>query len=158
MSPATSNGQPLDPLAVSLLVTEILGFSPQLLLDDLTNIPHHNVSNTVEAVEAWLGEWIEKQDPAKQDELHMELEGGIASLQTLLDSHSDLAFDLFETWAWRNIFDIPTDIPIVTPHHQGFDLTITEEEERDLREQLEKSKQKLDAVRNKRVYFEQNSL
>lgn len=135
-----------DTHTVEQLLTEILGFSPQLFLDDLTNIAHNNVRITVEAVELFLRHWIEKQDASKLDALNQELETGLATLQTLLDSHTDLAFDLFETWAWRNIFEIPP-IPMVTPHHQGLDLTIPEDEETRLRRELENQRRKLDAVR-----------
>ncbi len=133
-----------DPHTTEQLLTDILGFSPQLFLDDLTNIAHNNVRMTVEAVELFLRHWIEKQD-TKPDALNQELETGIATLQTFLDSHTDLAFDLFESWAWRNVFQVPP-IPMVTPHHQGLDLTIPEDEETRLRRELEKQKLKLDAV------------
>ncbi|KAF9515109.1 hypothetical protein BS47DRAFT_1342258 [Hydnum rufescens UP504] len=137
----------MDPLTANLLVTEILGFSPQLLLDDLTNIPHNNVQLTVEAVETFLRAWVEKQDHSKRPAYDKELEEGLAALQTLLDSHSDRAFDLFEAWAWRNVFEIPPDIPIVMPHHEGLDLTITDEEERALYLELDLARKKLEATK-----------
>jgi len=139
----------MDTHTTEQLLNEILGFSPQLFLDDLTNIAHNNVRMTVEAVEHFLRHWIEKQD-SNLDALNQELETGLAALQTLLDSHTDLAFDLFETWAWRNIFEVPP-IPMVTPHHRGLDLTIPQDEETRLRHELEKKKLKLDATRRLEV-------
>ncbi|KAF8325843.1 Mis12 protein-domain-containing protein [Cantharellus anzutake] len=139
-----------DTHTAELLLAEILGFPPQMFLDDLTNIAHSNVRMTVEAVELFLRHWIDKQDSSKLDALNKELETGIAALQTLLDSHTDLAFDLFEAWAWRNIFEIPP-IPMVTPHHQGLDLTIPGDEETRLQRELSQKKQKLDATRRLEV-------
>lgn len=147
-----------DKFTSELLVTEILGFSPHLLLDDYTNVSHETVKLIIETVEAGVRNWIDEQYrdqdaplTEKQRKKHqaylLELENGGIALQTLIDSHSDLAFDSFETWAWRNIFYIPPDLTIVAPHHKGLDLTITEKEDQEARAELLRLRKRLEAVR-----------
>ena len=42
-------------------------------------------------------------------------EVGLVAFQTLLEHHTDIAFDFFEAWCLRNlnIFMIPSDLPFV---------------------------------------------
>lgn len=141
-----------------LLVTEILGFSPHLLLDDYTNVSHDSVKLVIETVEASVHAWIDRQydeqtapltekQRRKRDAYLLELEQGILTLQLLVDSHSDLAFDSFETWTWRNIFRIPPDLIIVAPHHKGLDLKISDKENEEVRAEVARLRRRLEAVR-----------
>jgi kinetochore protein Mis12/MTW1 len=58
-------------------------------------------------------EWAEAADK--------ELEQGLVSFQTLLESTSHLI--LFEAWSLRNIFAVtPPDLPLVVPHQACLDL------------------------------------
>jgi len=139
----------LDATTLNLLLTEVLGVSPQILLDDYTNIPHDNVRQTTEALEEGVRGWIEREVPTEQRTACLaELESGVIALQTLIDSHSDFAFDLFEVWVWRNIFDVPAHVAqhIIMPHHKGLDLTITEKQESEAREELAMLRGRLEAV------------
>lgn len=69
------------------------------------------------------------------------------SFQTLLEAHTDLAFDFFEAWSHRNIFVIDANLPVVAPHHKGFDLEIPAEAERELQIEVESSRRRLEHVR-----------
>ncbi|KAJ6596767.1 hypothetical protein B0H10DRAFT_2441763 [Mycena sp. CBHHK59/15] len=67
------------------LLTEALGFSPQLLLDDIIN----------------------QRAQLDDDDGTQEVEQGLVAFQTLLEFHTDVAFDFFEAWSLRNIFATP---------------------------------------------------
>ncbi|KAF8318691.1 hypothetical protein DL93DRAFT_2075571 [Clavulina sp. PMI_390] len=141
----------LDSTTLSLILTEILGSAPQILLDDYTNIPHDNVRQTTEAFEGVLRDWIERDIPegARREAYLAELERGIIAIQTRIGSHSDFAFDLFEVWVWRNIFDIPANVApyIVMPHHEDLDLTISDKEEEETRSELALLRRRLEAMK-----------
>lgn len=68
------------------------------------------------------------------------------SFQTLLEAHTDLAFDFFEAWSHRNIFVINANLPVVAPHHRGLDLETPPETERELQIEVESSRRKLGHV------------
>lgn len=147
----------LDATTQNLLLTEILGASPQILLDDYTNIAHDNVRQTTEALEGGVRDWIEREVPTEQQTACLaELESGVIALQTLIDSHSDYAFDLFEVWVWRNIFSVPANVAqhLVMPHHKGLDLTITEERESEARAELAILRRRFEAVSSHRSLAE----
>jgi len=77
-----------------------------------------------------------------------EVEQGLVAFQTLLEYHTDIAFDFFEAWCLRNIFMIPPDLPIVLPHQASLDLTVTADQEQQLVEEVEVLRRKLDNVIN----------
>ncbi|KAF8645732.1 hypothetical protein AX16_007600 [Volvariella volvacea WC 439] len=122
-----------------LLIAEALGFAPQLLLDDIINIANNAVHDGVNGMEDFLQEWANARAERVKDDWDsvQEVEQGLVAFQTLLDHHTDLAFDLFEAWALRNIFAVPEDLPIVLPHHKGLDLSSTAEKEQELMDELE---------------------
>lgn len=136
-------------LISSLLVTEILGFSPQLLLDDIINIANNAVQDGVNGMEEFLERWANARAERDGNDWGMtqEVEQGLVAFQTLLEYHTDIAFDFFEAWSLRNIFAIPPDLPIVLPHQQNLDLTHTPERERELMDEMEDLRKKLDNVR-----------
>ena len=113
-----------------LLICEALGFSPQLLLDDIINTANNAVQDGVNGMEEFLqkraNEKLAKtQSLLGSDAIMHEVEQGLVAFQTLLEHHTDIAFDFFEAWCLRNIFMIPSDLPIVLPHQEGLDFTIT---------------------------------
>lgn len=73
-------------------------------------------------------------------------EQGMHSFQTLLEAHTDLAFDFFEAWSHRNIFVINANLPVVAPHHKSLDLEIPPDTERELQIEVESSRRKLEHV------------
>lgn len=71
---------------------------------------------------------------------------GLVAFTTLLESHTDTAFDFFEVWSKRNIFYFSPDLPIVTPHQKGLDLTTRPEEEAELLTEIEELRRRIENV------------
>ncbi|KAG1899731.1 uncharacterized protein F5891DRAFT_930087, partial [Suillus fuscotomentosus] len=67
--------------------------------------------------------------------------------KTLLESHTDIAFDFFETWSLHNIFAIPADLSVVVPHQENLDLDCPPERETELMTEINELRRKLGAVR-----------
>ncbi|KAF5380133.1 hypothetical protein D9615_006230 [Tricholomella constricta] len=148
---ASAGTDPAKPVA-PLLLPEILGFSPQLLLDDIINIANNAVQDGVNGMEEFLEKWAEARTEQHGGEWDstQEVEQGLVAFQTLLEYHTDIAFDFFEAWSLRNIFAIPPDLPIVVPHQQNLDLTQTPEREQELMDELEDLRKQLDNQRRLR--------
>ncbi|EPQ53771.1 hypothetical protein GLOTRDRAFT_122273 [Gloeophyllum trabeum ATCC 11539] len=149
----------------SVLLPEILGFIPQLLLDDIVNIANNAVGHTVDAVEQFFQKESEKreqelaqagkqqQEDQDDDGWDTEVEQGLVAYQTLLDSHVDIAFDFFEAWSLRNIFAIPAELPLVVPHQEGLNLEQPPEREAELMAEVEELRRKIDNMRRlERLY------
>ncbi|KAF5318496.1 hypothetical protein D9619_011034 [Psilocybe cf. subviscida] len=172
MASSSSNAPSVSartPNVPPLLLCEALGFSPQLLLDDIINIANNAVQDGVNGMEEFLNKWadermaLEDANPkagsrttstlnADADATIHEVEQGLVAFQTLLEYHTDIAFDFFEAWCLRNIFMIPPDLPVVLPHQAGLDLTATPEKEQALMDEVEELRKQLDAQRKlKRV-------
>lgn len=136
----------------STLLPEILGFAPQLLLDDIINIANNAVYHCVDALEPFLYRWAEEralklQAQGKEWSGESQIEQGLVSFQTLLEQHVDIAFDFFEVWSLRNIFAFPADLPIVVPHQKDLDLTTPPEKEEQLFLEIEELRRKVENVR-----------
>ncbi|KAF8877824.1 Mis12 protein-domain-containing protein [Gymnopilus junonius] len=155
---------PLPQNAPHLLLCEALGFSPQLLLDDIINIANNAVQDGVNGMEEFLEKWADERissNPpptnarsdakakANLEATTHEVEQGLVAFQTLLEYHTDIAFDFFEAWSLRNIFMISSDLPIVLPHMEGLDLTITSEQEQEAVEEVEELRRILDVQHRK---------
>ncbi|KAG6917760.1 hypothetical protein DXG01_001165 [Tephrocybe rancida] len=138
-----------------LLLPEILGFSPQLLLDDIINIANNAVQDGVNGMEEFLEKWVDARAERQGGDWDstQEVEQGLVAFQTLLEHHTDIAFDFFEAWSLRNIFAIPPDLPIVVPHQQTLDLTQTPEREQELMDELEELRKQLDNQRRLRRMY-----
>lgn len=135
-------------LVPPLLLPEILGFSPQLLLDDIINVANNAVQDGVNGMEEFLEKWADARAEREGGDWDrtQEVEQGLVAFQTLLEYHTDIAFDFFEAWSLRNIFAIPPDLPIVLPHQQNLDLTQTPEREKELMDEVEELRKQLDNV------------
>ncbi|RDB18639.1 Centromere protein mis12 [Hypsizygus marmoreus] len=138
-----------------LLCPEILGFSPQLLLDDIINVANNAVQDGVNGMEEFLEKWADARAERQGGDWDstQEVEQGLVAFQTLLEYHTDIAFDFFEAWSLRNIFAIPSDLPVVLPHQQGLDLTVTVEREQELMEELEQLRKQVDNQRRLRRMY-----
>lgn len=169
MAPAPN---PLNSAATvpSILLPELLGFSPHFILDGIINAANQQVLSCVEAVETFITRWYEERDLAHQAahsnpnnpnspsassngsadwDGTVELEQGLVRFQTMLEYHTDVAFDFFETWSLRNIFAIPPELEIVAPHHEGLDLELGEREpgrELELLGEIEELRRKIENV------------
>lgn len=140
--------------SLPLLLPEALGFSPQLLLDDIINVANNAVQDGVNGMEEFLQNWTDKRialSPSVEMESIQEVEQGLVAFQTLLEYHTDIAFDFFEAWSLRNIFAVPPDLDVVLPHHEGLDLssdrTQAEQREKELTDEIEELRNKIDNVR-----------
>jgi len=139
-------------MSSSLLLCEALGFSPQLLLDDIINIANNAVQDGVNGMEEFLQKWADErisQDRSSRistEATTHEVEQGLVAFQTLLEYHTDIAFDFFEAWCLRNVFMIPPDLSIVLPHQAGLDLITSPEQEQDVVQEVDVLRKKLDNV------------
>ncbi|KAJ7201282.1 Mis12 protein-domain-containing protein [Mycena pura] len=146
---AEGNADAPPVLIPAQILTEALGFSPQLLLDDIINVANDTIQNSVNGVEEFLQQRTEKlgqNDPSQQK----EIEQGLVAFQTLLEFHTDVAFDFFEAWSMRNIFAVPTELPLVLPHHKELNLAYTPEEAQELMDEIERLKRSIEAERKLR--------
>ena len=106
------------------------------------------VNGMEEFLQKWANEKLAKtQSLLGSDAIMHEVEQGLVAFQTLLEYHTDIAFDFFEAWCLRNIFMISSDLPIVLPHQEGLDFTITVEKEQELVDEVEQLRKRLDEVR-----------
>jgi kinetochore protein Mis12/MTW1 len=131
----------------TVLVPELLSFSPHFLLDDTINIANDGVSRAVDAMEDFLNRWAEtrlEHEPGWDAD--KELEQGLVSFQTLLEFHTDIAFDFFEAWSLRNIFALPPDLPLVAPHHSGLNFDQPPEREADLLKEIDDLRRQIENV------------
>lgn len=136
------------PTVPPVLLPEILEFSPQLLLDDIINSANEAITNAVDGLEEFLFRWAADREQRVQGDWDstQDVEQGLVAFQTLLEYHTDIAFDFFETWSLRNIFAIPADLPIVAPHHAGLVLDHPPELETQLMAEIRDLRKKIDAV------------
>ncbi|KAF9442752.1 hypothetical protein P691DRAFT_680857 [Macrolepiota fuliginosa MF-IS2] len=137
-----------------LLITEALGFSPKLFLDDVINVANQAVQDGVNGMEEFLQKWMDQRvERLGVDwDRTREVEQGLVAFQTLLEHHTDIAFDFFEVWSLRNIFDVPLGLPVALTHHTRLDLYATAEREEELMDEVEQLRKKIDAQRKlKRV-------
>lgn len=102
-------------------------------------------------MEEFLQKWADERLARTQSSLGREatmheVEQGLVAFQTLLEYHTDIAFDFFEAWCLRNIFMVPPDLPVILPHQEGLDLTLTVEKEQELVDEVEQLRKHLDDV------------
>ncbi|KAJ3506945.1 hypothetical protein NLJ89_g6577 [Agrocybe chaxingu] len=156
MPPTTT---PTTQSAPPLLLCEALGFSPQLLLDDIINVANNAVQDGVNGMEEFLQKWADERvarggsSNIDMETTTHEVEQGLVAFQTLLEHHTDIAFDFFEAWCLRNIFMIPNDLPVVLPHQEGLDLTVTPEQEQELMDEIDELRKRLDGVRPNHIAY-----
>ncbi|KAI0327644.1 Mis12-domain-containing protein [Cubamyces sp. BRFM 1775] len=145
---------PPPPTVPSVLLPELLGFIPQFLLDDIINVANDEAKQSVDAMEQFLQRWADaRAEKTAEWDPTQEIEQGLVSFQTLLESHVDVAFDFFEAWSMRNIFAIPADLPIVAPHQAGLNLEESPEKEAEILAEIDELRRKVHAQRKlKRLY------
>ncbi|KAI0634690.1 Mis12-domain-containing protein [Trametes polyzona] len=142
------------PTVPSVLLPELLGFIPQFLLDDIINIANDEAKQSVDAMEQFLQRWADaRAEKTAEWDPTQEIEQGLVSFQTLLESHVDVAFDFFEAWSMRNIFAIPADLPIVAPHQAGLNLEHPPEKEQELLAEIDELRRKVHAQRKLKRLF-----
>lgn len=140
--------------APPVLLPELLGVSPHFVLDTIVNISNNSVEHCVDAMEEYLNRWGEKRaDRLKGSsggddwDGKQEIEQGIVSFQTLLESHMDIALDCFEVWCMRNIFTIPAELPVVVPHQAGLIFDQPASKEQELLAEIDDLRRRIQVVR-----------
>ncbi|QRW26445.1 kinetochore protein Mis12/MTW1 [Rhizoctonia solani] len=114
------------------LLTELLGFVPQLLLDDIADAATDTVNNAIDGLE---------------DELDAEIDSGLLEFQTLLCGHRDMSIDMLETWSMRNVFCVPEGLNIVMPHQKGLDLSTPQGKDVQMQVELDVMRRKIENAR-----------
>ncbi|EJT99365.1 hypothetical protein DACRYDRAFT_110083 [Dacryopinax primogenitus] len=151
-----STHAPLTTYRNPALLTEILQFHPQLLLDDVVNVAYETLYHAVEALEVFLLRWADDRAEA----IAKEVDGGLYAFQTLLESYADTAFDFFEVWALRNVFSFPpadVSLPIILPHHAGLNLILSGPDEDELRSQLDQMRIRVREARKLNVQLRKSN-
>jgi kinetochore protein Mis12/MTW1 len=138
--------------APPVLLPELLGVSPHLVLDTIVNISNNSVEHCVDAMEGFLTGWAEKRAEKLKGsggdwDSKQEIEQGIVSFQTLLESHMDIAVDFFEVWCMRNIFTIRAELPVVVPHQAGLILDQPASKEQELLAEIDDLRRRIQVVR-----------
>ncbi|KAJ9104504.1 hypothetical protein QFC21_002000 [Naganishia friedmannii] len=57
-----------------------------------------------------------------EEEMMLEVDQGLHGLETLLNDHMDTALDKLTSWALRNTFEIPDELRLTLPWHDGLDF------------------------------------
>jgi kinetochore protein Mis12/MTW1 len=141
------------PAAPPVLLPELLGVSPHYILDTIVNVSNNSVDHCIEAMEGYLDSWTKKHaDRLKESggddwDIKQEIELGLVSFQTLLESHMDIALDFFEVWCMRNIFTIPAELPVVVPHQAGLVLDQPAGKEQELLAEIDDLRRRIQVVR-----------
>lgn len=137
----------------STLLQEIVGFAPELLLDDIIDSANNSIYQSVNAMEPFIRRWMEQRpitlEPQADDpdwSAEAEIEQGLVAFQTLLENHVDIAFDFFDVWCRRNVFAFNPELPIVVPHQKGLNLSVEPEQETELFTDIEQLRRAIDNV------------
>lgn len=119
-------------------IPQLIGFHARSLLDDIAEHARREIYNIVEGIEGWatqiirgesdeyqrevdtVGQWLNpNSNPNPKRQLSKTRRDfcwiadrlqGMHSLETLLESHVDKAFEKFTAWVMRNPFDIPAEL------------------------------------------------
>lgn len=131
------------------LLTEHLGYPPLSLIDDVINIVNQLLYKCSSAMQQYLLKRMDKDSPyTKQD-----IEQGVATLETLLETQVDNNFDKFELYTLRNILMLPQDLVqegwIRLKHQEGIDFEKKDKDslDKELKELREKIRYEL-IIRN----------
>ena len=141
------------PAAPPVLLPELLGVSPHYVLDTIVNVSNNSVDHCIMAMEGYLDSWTNKHAERLKEsggddwDIKQEIELGLVSFQTLLESHMDIALDFFEVWCMRNIFTIPAELPVVVPHQAGLVLDQPAGKEQELLAEIDDLRRRIQAVR-----------
>ncbi|KAJ3218075.1 hypothetical protein HDU67_006633 [Dinochytrium kinnereticum] len=116
------------------LVVEHFGFAPVDFVDDVINAVNDLMYQAMEEFQRFVEGEMEDQ---------VEVEKGMASLETLLENVIDKYFDKFELYALQNIFSLPRNVSVVLPQYRDIDPTATEALDRELDAQIEQMRREL---------------
>ncbi|KAJ1985355.1 hypothetical protein H4R34_000009 [Dimargaris verticillata] len=120
----------------SELVIEHLGFSPVSCVDDIINAVNEVLYQTTASLERFLE--AEMGSCA-------EVTQGMHQIETLLEQAVDKNFDIFELYSLRNIFNVPNNLTLTLPHYEGYDYSVTPEQEQSIDKEIAEMQQKIQA-------------
>lgn len=76
-----------------MLVTELLGFQPQLLLDELMSAVNETIYESTARVEDYLNQWIDEKEQAGEEVEHLKKElEYVCFLSLFLTSGANIVF------------------------------------------------------------------
>ncbi|KAJ1975523.1 hypothetical protein H4R35_003110 [Dimargaris xerosporica] len=123
----------------SELVIEHLGFSPVSCVDDIINAVNEVLYQATESLERFLEA---EMGPCA------EVTQGIHQIETLLEQAVDKNFDIFELYCLRNIFNIPNNLTLTLPHYEGYDYSVTPEQEQGIDKEIADMQQKIQVAQH----------
>ncbi|KAJ3107455.1 hypothetical protein HDU97_004051 [Phlyctochytrium planicorne] len=128
------------------LIVEHFGFPPIEFIDDVINSVNDLMYQAMEEFQRFVEGEVDDQ---------VEVEKGMAALETLLENAIDKNFDKFELYALQNIFSIPRNASIVLPQYKDIDPNATEEVEAELDREIEELRRRL--IAEKYINFRMKS-
>ncbi|KAJ1917010.1 hypothetical protein IWQ60_007918, partial [Tieghemiomyces parasiticus] len=135
---------------VSETVVEHFEFNPLTFVEDTKALVLDAAGEAVDGLQEFI--------LSEMGECH-EVEQGIRNIETLLESHIEKTFVVFEKFALRNLFGIPKDLTVVLSHYQGYDFSVTEEKMSQLDSNLEVMRHKLqEALRHSQALARQHQV
>ncbi|KAJ3106860.1 hypothetical protein HDU96_008072 [Phlyctochytrium bullatum] len=116
------------------LIVEIFGFPPIEFVDEVIDIVNTLMYDAMEEFQSFVEGELDDQ---------IEVEKGMAALETLLENAIDKNFDKYEVYALQNIFSFPPNVDIVLPQYKDVDPNATEEVDAALDEEIERMRKEL---------------
>ena len=110
-------------LRSTALLTELLGFPPVSLVDDIIN----NVNEVMYKCTAAMEKYLLRKSIVDDVDYSEEIKVGVAKLETLLEHTVDKNFDKLELYVLRNVLRIPDELidgdTFLLPHQVGLDTS-----------------------------------
>lgn len=110
-------------LRSTALLTELLGFPPISLVDDIIN----NVNEVMYKCTAAMEKYLLRKSIVDDVDYSEEIKVGVAKLETLLEHTVDKNFDKLELYVLRNVLRIPDELidgdTFLLPHQVGLDTS-----------------------------------
>eukprot|EP00742_Colponemidia_sp_Colp-10_P009228 GILJ01010047.1.p1 GENE.GILJ01010047.1~~GILJ01010047.1.p1 ORF type:complete len:260 (-),score=47.41 GILJ01010047.1:328-1023(-) len=126
---------------------EFFGVKPTAFLDDIINCSDDYISDLADVAEETLLREMKAKISAK------EVEEGVDKFRTILQAAADKNLDTFELYVLKNILYIPADVSLGQPATQSL---FSEQDEKQLDEELEQLRAKITALEHKKVEMQQS--
>ncbi|WWC91543.1 uncharacterized protein L201_006489 [Kwoniella dendrophila CBS 6074] len=126
------------------LIHELVGFHPRALCHDISEAARSEVYHATGSIEDWV-----RSKGDVNSKLETELNTGLVSLETLLESHVDKAFEKFTAWVLRNAFEFSPELEVVLPWQKGLDFQRGEYITKNLKNGQEEIENELNKLRLK---------
>ncbi|KXS22065.1 hypothetical protein M427DRAFT_50427 [Gonapodya prolifera JEL478] len=130
---------PKVPVKAHPVVVKHLGFFPLDFVDDVVDAFNSVMYQGVDK----LRDYVEEQYVWPDSDL--EVENGMASIETLLEHAHDVHTDKFEMMSLNNAFRVPEELPIRLPYEKNLDYAVSESDALALDEELEQLRKEVAA-------------